>query len=330
MPTFQDYHYPKQQTYVAELRDATITAFGLLYNDRGIMLDHWAAKRNYVYWVSSFFGKSMLDETSIPIPGYYKSKRIQEHDILAVAQGHDPENYYHFLTNIATKVMLLLDILKSDQDIPLFVPSRQRYQQEILMALGISENRVVAPFGASGLRGLAAKVLDTHRAHTVLFSSWVDPQHPPGELMRDLRAELLRGLGCQTGESKPDKVLLVRRLVQRDHQNHDELLARLRDDLEATVVDFIPERHSVADQARAFHEADVVIGVHGAALGNLLFCRPGTHVVEILSPRFLATHYWHLSVMMSLEYHLLLMDRTSLGLMTDAKALRRCVADILG
>lgn len=48
------------------------------------------------------------------------------------------------------------------------------------------------------------------------------------------------------------------------------------------VVD--PGRLPVADQAAMFAGASHVVGLHGAALTNLLHCRPGTRVLEIHSP----------------------------------------------
>ena len=41
------------------------------------------------------------------------------------------------------------------------------------------------------------------------------------------------------------------------------------------------DRRSVAEQARIFWNADVVVGMHGAALTNLLFAKPGTKVIEL-------------------------------------------------
>ena len=40
---------------------------------------------------------------------------------------------------------------------------------------------------------------------------------------------------------------------------------------------------SVKDQAAAFAQAELIVAPHGGALTNLLFCRPGTKVVELLS-----------------------------------------------
>ncbi len=44
---------------------------------------------------------------------------------------------------------------------------------------------------------------------------------------------------------------------------------------------------SITEQANIFYHADVVVAVHGAALANLAFCRPGTKIFEILSPNWL-------------------------------------------
>ena len=40
------------------------------------------------------------------------------------------------------------------------------------------------------------------------------------------------------------------------------------------------ESMPLADQIRMFYSADAVVGAHGGGLANLVFCRPGTVVVE--------------------------------------------------
>lgn len=45
------------------------------------------------------------------------------------------------------------------------------------------------------------------------------------------------------------------------------------------------EEMDLPAQAQLFNRASVIIAQHGAALANMIFCRPDAHVVEILPPR---------------------------------------------
>jgi hypothetical protein len=51
-----------------------------------------------------------------------------------------------------------------------------------------------------------------------------------------------------------------------------------------------------------FAAAKVVIGVHGAGMGNLIFCAPGTHVVELAVRQPHGHYFAHLSVALDLQY----------------------------
>ena len=46
---------------------------------------------------------------------------------------------------------------------------------------------------------------------------------------------------------------------------------------------FKPEDHSVLEQIATFRISNFIIGAHGAALANLMFCKPKTNVIEIRS-----------------------------------------------
>ena len=62
------------------------------------------------------------------------------------------------------------------------------------------------------------------------------------------------------------------------------------------------EKLSVQEQAEVFGAADVVVGAHGAALTNLVFCRPGTRVVELFSPAYVNPCYRDLCVAAGLRH----------------------------
>jgi capsular polysaccharide biosynthesis protein len=61
-------------------------------------------------------------------------------------------------------------------------------------------------------------------------------------------------------------------------------------------------------QMRVFGEASHVVGVHGAGLTNVLFCAPGTRVLEILPALCAAPSYWVLSTQIGHRYHAVVAD----------------------
>jgi capsular polysaccharide biosynthesis protein len=73
------------------------------------------------------------------------------------------------------------------------------------------------------------------------------------------------------------------------------------------------EDFSVRRQAQIFAAARIVIGLHGSALTNILFCRPGTMVIEIFSPDFIQPYYWSLSNIANLHYAAYCEDNTLCG-----------------
>jgi capsular polysaccharide biosynthesis protein len=86
-------------------------------------------------------------------------------------------------------------------------------------------------------------------------------------------------------------------------ENEADVLALL-EPLGFTCVD--PGSLSVADQIRTFAEADVIVAAHGAALANLVFCSPGSAVVELFPAMSFVADYWKMaSGVTGLEYRYL-------------------------
>jgi capsular polysaccharide biosynthesis protein len=64
---------------------------------------------------------------------------------------------------------------------------------------------------------------------------------------------------------------------------------------------------------RVFGEASHVVGVHGAGLTNVLFCAPGTYVLEILPALCAARTYWVLSTQANHRYRAVVADDPELS-----------------
>lgn len=62
------------------------------------------------------------------------------------------------------------------------------------------------------------------------------------------------------------------------------------------------EELSWAEQIAAFRAAKVIVAPHGAGLANLIFCDPGTRVVEIFNRDYVHWNYWQLASLLGLDY----------------------------
>lgn len=101
--------------------------------------------------------------------------------------------------------------------------------------------------------------------------------------------EILGALGVLAGPPRRRLLISRRRARSRRCLNEEALLARLaplgfeRLDLEGMAV---------RDQLEAFASAAVVVGAHGAGLTNVVACRPGAILVELLPGEGPFHHYF--------------------------------------
>ena len=66
-----------------------------------------------------------------------------------------------------------------------------------------------------------------------------------------------------------------------------------------------PQDLSLADQSRVFAEAEVIVMPLGSAMANTVYCKPGTKIIEILSPRAVQACTWAVCSERSAEYYLM-------------------------
>ena len=104
------------------------------------------------------------------------------------------------------------------------------------------------------------------------------------------------------GHRRRRRVLLLRRRTTRMLDNFDALLAAAADTGASVAVfdDAAPPPHD--DALRLFAAADVVVGPHGAGFTNLLACRAGTAVLEVLSDSWRLHDFAHVSMVLGLRY----------------------------
>jgi len=200
-----------------------------------------------------------------PVMQRLRSWRLgeSEQEAILLSGGH-PDNYYHWMFEVLPRVLLLEQHGVALDRCTVLAPQGTAFQRESLSALG---------FAASKIRALTGdEAIPVGLLHCTLppFSSVIP------------REEVCRWLGRRLGHAAGGqrRLLLHRRRGKRSIANFDEMVAALAPEGFEVIV---AEKLTVAEQIETFASAECVIAPHGAGLSNLVFCRPGTRVIEIIS-----------------------------------------------
>ena len=97
------------------------------------------------------------------------------------------------------------------------------------------------------------------------------------------------------------RLLIARKGPTRKINNIEEVETVLsRNDFETVYL----EGMSVVDQILLFQSAEFVVGPHGAGLSNLVFCEPGTKVIELMPCVEMRPFFWQISEKLGLVHGL--------------------------
>lgn len=90
---------------------------------------------------------------------------------------------------------------------------------------------------------------------------------------------------------------------RRDILNYRDMSNELKKIFGSKIHNVILEKTSIFYQYQIFKHASIVIGQHGAGLGNIIFMKPNTHLIEIMSPWGVAgNHFRNLADYLRINY----------------------------
>ncbi|VXD12756.1 hypothetical protein PL8927_20010 [Planktothrix serta PCC 8927] len=210
---------------------------------------------------------------------------------VAVLAGLSNSVYFHWMLDILPRIELLTKSNFNIDKIDYFiVDNRFSFQQETLELLGIPENQQI----------------NIHKLHHIQARELIVPSFPgcvawmPKWTCDFLKQHFL------TANSISNSPCLKRIYITRNSAksrrilNEDELLTVLEP---FGVKSVQLESMSVLEQAALFSQAELIIAPHGSGLTNLVFCQPGTKVIELFSPNYVYHCYWWISNLVELDYY---------------------------
>lgn len=202
------------------------------------------------------------------------------------------DNYFHFLTDVLTRLWAFSD--GGAEGVSFVLDAAEPdWQRDLLRLLG-HEPRL--------------EQLDRNtywRVERLLFPTFVGVKHPSSEVTLFPSAALgwlgeaaRRGAGVA---ASPRRKLYVSRsdASWRRVANEEEITRLL---VSRGFERVCAERLTVVEQVGLFAEAGVVVAPHGAGLANLVFACADTVVVELHTPRFHSACYYGLADALGQDY----------------------------
>jgi hypothetical protein len=222
-----------------------------------------------------------------------RCSRLQGTSLSLISNWSD--NYWHWMFDVLGKLVLLRDGFPdymSDVERHLVLNLHQfPFKLQSLLRLGYAKDKLVDVAAESHF--LCDTLLIADRPHR-------DPM-PEMDLIESLRRAFLP---ADRAAAKPRNIYISRSFsATRRIANEAELILRL-EKFGFEVVHL--EKLSFDEQVHLFQSAAMVLAQHGAGLSNLVFCSPGTKVVELFEPEFVNPCFAFLSAKMSLNYRMLL------------------------
>lgn len=230
--------------------------------------------------------------------------------VTAVISGPGERNYFHWTTEIAPRLFLLRDHVAAGgalDRILLKQPKPAPYIDEVLeLFFPELAPLVQAPPGAA----LALETALFFTDDRFLGRAGTEPARytrfkPPTMFMCEAAEALIgrfpRGPGRALLISRADAP--TRRIV-----NEDALLEALAPEgLERVAFTGMPVRA----QAELMAGARLVVGAHGAGLTNLMYCRPGTAVIEVTTSQYMTRcrSFADIAMYRGLRYALAVVDQ---------------------
>ncbi|HJQ95327.1 MAG TPA: glycosyltransferase family 61 protein [Acidimicrobiia bacterium] len=210
---------------------------------------------------------------------------------VAVISAFVGRGYFHWLWDVLPRLGLLEEAGNSLDSIDWFVVPGYfaGFQIETLSALGIERARVISSLQHRNVEAERLLVPSLPRA-TGLVPTWaVDylrRAFPPSR---------------PSGTEFPQRIYIVRKAT--DHgilESEDQLTSRLK---KRGFVPMAMENFTLREKAWLLGRAEAIVGPSGAGLCNIVFCQPGTKIVEIRVQPYPVMEPWDIANRCGLDFY---------------------------
>jgi glycosyltransferase involved in cell wall biosynthesis len=243
-------------------------------------------------WLSKQADGLWADEAALAAAPVYEGSYL-------IFYNGNLHNYYHWLVEGLLGLDVLTRAMGLDPSVKIALPKSMDINalldhRESLEAIGLG-GREIVEVGADLIR--------------VREAIWIDSdlvQSMPKPYLQDFQ-QRIASLYAEVRPPRTRRLLVARKGPTRKIHNLELVQGYLsRYGFETVYL----EGMSMRDQILLFQSADFIVSPHGAGLSNLLFCNPGTKVIELMPAVELRTFFWIISQKLDLVHGLQFCDTT--------------------
>jgi len=210
-----------------------------------------------------------------------KRKHINGNVLSLLTGGGGNTNYWHWLFDVLPRIKLFMTSSFSKETIDFYLlPSKcTDFQKETLKLLNIDKNKMLP---SEKFRHIfAKKIFITSHPYNLLNNPELDSLNIPLWISDYLRSSFLK-ISLMNSKIKklPKKIYINRkdgtsfRYITNEIEVENYLQQKGFKSLTLSDLSF-------SDQVNLFHNAEKIIGLHGAGFANIIFCKPNTKIIEI-------------------------------------------------
>ncbi len=252
----------------------------------------------------------VLDEAGEPIREtlpFNRASKLQNHPIrpdaefplfedsddVLVIHNRDWTGYYHWLLQTSLSAYVL-QASRDFENARFVLPEVSAKYREILRLAGCPEDRTIFVPPTSRFR---------FRRATLIQTTYNDFVVNPAPVVREMAARIAGHF--------PEEVVTPKKLYvsRQDAGSRRAMVNELvvEDEFRAMGFDIVSlADKSLREQIQLFRGANVIASPHGAGLSNIVFCRPGTRIIELTASVFLNACFLRLGQALDLDYELYL------------------------
>ena len=209
--------------------------------------------------------------------GTPKLKKKISGKVFSLVQGASGNNYFHWMFDILPRLMILEKVYPLSEIDYFYCPQLKPWQLLTLSAFNINEDKIINSNRYRHI--LADKVLAV--SHPWYHKGYIlnEAKNLPRWIVDEISLKFkiyAKRFGCN------DKFFIDRRESQYNHCqiiNDEEIKTFLKN--KGFTIYRVGELNFF-EQIYLFQNAKIIIGAHGAAFTNLIFCRENTRVIDII------------------------------------------------